>query len=33
LENHTFHFKDPLEHNPPLIPLRLDGATTRVSLA
>jgi hypothetical protein len=33
LESHTFRFKDPLNHNHRFIPLRLDDATLKVSLA
>jgi hypothetical protein len=33
LESHTFRFKDPLNHNRRLIPLRLDDAPTKGSLA
>lgn len=33
LESHTFRFKDPLNHNRRFIPLRLDDAPTKGSLA
>ena len=33
LESHTFRFKDPLNHNRRFIPLRLDNAPTKGSLA
>ena len=33
LEGHTFRFKDPLNHNRRFIPLRLDDAPTKGSLA